>query len=395
MNKHYECDVLVVGLGPGGSSAARFAAKGGAKVIAIEKKAEIGTPIQCAEGVSKSVFEKLEVEPDPHWIRREVAGITLISPNGNVICLDDKSVSKVSYGYVLDRKAFDKDLAKMAADEGAEIMLKTRFVSGSRLENGMVRANARHFGDELTIDAKIIVAADGVGSRVGPFFGIKTYVPLKYIESCVQYEMTNIRDVGGLEMYFGRDVAPGGYVWVFPKSDDSANVGVGIIPTMTDKNAKYYLDKFLETPRMEGARFVELNAGGVPVSQPLERTYGDNIMIVGDAGRIVNPITGGGISTAISSGKYAGTVAAEAIREGRSDKEFLERYESLWRGEFGKRLEALYKAQEVFVGMSDRELDDAAAALSNVNLEKISEIDILKAIAKTNVKLLFKLKSLL
>jgi len=395
MSRHHECDVLVVGLGPGGSTAARFAANGGAKVIAIDKKAEIGTPIQCAEGVSKRVFDKLEMEPDPRWLRWQVSGVKLISPNGKSIDLDDSNVSTVAYGYVLDRKAFDKDLAGHAARAGAEIYLKTRFVSGERLGNGMVRAHARHFGEDVTIDAKIIIAADGVASRVGPFFGIKTFVPLKYMESCVQYEMTNMKDIKGLEMYFGKDVAPGGYVWVFPKSSDSANVGIGIIPVHSEHNAKYYLDKFLENPRMEGARFVELNAGGVPVSRPLKKTYGDNILIVGDAGRIVNPITGGGISTAISSGKYAGIVASEAIKDGKTDEETLSRYEGLWRDDFGKRLDVLYKAQEIFVKMSDDELNDAAEALSKVNLEKISEVEILKAIAKTNIKLLIKLRSLL
>jgi len=390
-----ECDILVVGLGPGGSTAARFAANGGAKVIAIDKRAEIGTPIQCAEGVSKSVFEKLELEPDPNWLRKEVSGVKLIAPNGKVIDLDESKVSQVAYGYVLDRKVFDKDLVGHAARAGAEIYLKTRFVSGERLENGLVRAHARHFGEDVVIDAKIIIAADGVASRVGPFFGVKTFVPLKYMESCVQYEMTNMRDIKGLEMYFGHDVAPGGYVWVFPKSDNSANVGVGIIPVHSEHKAKYYLDKFLESPRMEGARFVELNAGGVPVSKPLKKTYADNILFVGDAGRIVNPITGGGISTAISTGKYAGMVASDAIRNGKTDADALSGYEDLWQDDFGKRLDVLYKAQEIFVEMSDDELNDAADALSKVNFDKISEIEILKAIAKTNIKLLIKLKSLI
>jgi len=395
MNRHLECDILVVGLGPGGSTAARFAAMGGAKVIAIDKRAEIGTPIQCAEGVSKSIFDKLELEPAQRWLRREVSGIRLIAPNGKIVDLDSQSMAKVAYGYVLDRKVFDKDLAELAAKAGAEIYLKTRFVSGERLENGSVRAHARNFGEDVTIDAKIIIAADGVASRVGPFFGIRTFVPLKYMESCVQYEMTNIKDIKGLEMYFGKDVAPGGYVWIFPKSDDSANVGIGIIPALTEHNAKYYLDKFLEDPRLEGARFVELNAGGVPVSRPLKKTYSDNILIVGDAGRIVNPITGGGISTAAATGKYAGKVASEAIKNNSTDSKSLSKYQEMWENDFGKRLDLLFKSQEIFVNMSDNELNDAAEALSKIDLEQISEVEIIKAIARTNVKLLFKLKSLL
>jgi len=395
MNKKLTCDILVVGMGPGGSTAARYAAKGGAKVIAIDKRAEIGTPIQCAEGVSESVFEKLELEPNPRWISRSVPYVRLVSPSGHVVDLNDERVAKIKFGFVLDRKVFDKDLATFAVIEGADMHLKTRFVTGERLENGTMRVYARQFGEDITIDAKMIIAADGVASRVGPFFGIKTFVPLKHIESCVQYEMTGMELDDAIEMYFGKDVAPGGYVWIFPKSEDTANVGIGIIPSLTDKNAKYYLDKFLETPRMKGARFVELNAGGVPVSRPLEETYGDGILLVGDAARLVNPLTGGGITTAIVSGKYAGKVAAEAVSANNFGKEYLMRYQELWQDDFGKSLEVYFKAQEVLVSMSDKELDDAARSMLKCNFETLNEVELLKAVAKTNVKLLLKFKKFL
>ncbi len=396
MSEHLTCDVLVVGMGPGGSTAARFAAKSGATVIAIDKRAEIGTPVQCAEAVSEGIMAHLELEaPNPRWITWKVAYIKLISPSGRVVDLNDERVSKLKYGYVLDRKVFDKDLANMAAAEGVDVRLKTRFVSGERLEGGLVRAHARHFGQDITIDAKIIIAADGVASRVGTYFGVRTVVPLKHMESCVQYEMANVDHDGSIEFYFGKDVAPGGYVWVFPKGERVANVGIGIIPSMTDKNAKYYLDKFIESPRMAGARAVEINAGGVPVCRPLKETYADNILLVGDAARVVNPLTGGGIATAIESGKYAGITAATAIAEGCVDKKSLSTYQDLWKDSFGKRLEMFYKAQQVLTSMSDAELDDAATALEQCNFESINEMALLKAVAKTNMKLLLKFRTFL
>ncbi|RZN47525.1 NAD(P)/FAD-dependent oxidoreductase [archaeon] len=393
MSEHHTCDVLVVGLGPAGSTAARFAARNGADVIAIDKRAEIGTPIQCAEGVSQSIFSQLELEPDTRWISHNVSYVKLVSPGGRVVDLNDERVAKIKYGYVLDRKVFDKDLATFAAKEGANVLLKTRFVSGERLGNGLVRAHARNFGDDVTIDAKIIIAADGVASRVGPYFGIRTFVPLKHMESCVQYEMTNLECEDAIEMYFGKEVAPGGYVWIFPKGERTANVGIGIIPSLTDKNARYYLDKFLQTPRLRNARVVEINAGGVPVSRPLKETYGDNIILAGDAARVVNPLTGGGISTAVVSGKHAGTVAAQAVAAGRHDKDALARYQRLWQDAFGHRLEMFFKAQQVLVSMSDEELDDAADALLKCNFETLSEFELLKAVAKTNIKLLGKFKT--
>ena len=396
MSEHLTCDVLVVGMGPGGSTAARFAAMNGAKVIGIDKRAEIGTPVQCAEAVSEGILKHIGLEaPKPRWITWKVAYVKLVSPSGRAVDLNDERVAKMKYGYVLDRKVFDKDLANMAASEGVDVMLKTRFVSGERIEGGIVRAYARHFGQDVIIDAKVTIAADGVASRVGPYFGVKTVVPLKHMESCVQYEMTNVDLDGSIEFYFGKDVAPGGYVWVFPKGERTANVGIGIIPSMTDKNAKYFLDKFIASPRMEGARVVEINAGGVPVCRPLKETYADNMLLVGDAARVVNPLTGGGIATAIESGRYAGITAAQAIAEGRTDKDALSKYQDMWKDSFGKRLEMFYKAQQVLTSMSDSELDDSARALEKCDFESINEMEILKAVAKTNMKLLLKFKTFL
>lgn len=396
MSEHLTCDILVVGMGPGGSTAARFAAKNGASVIGIDKRAEIGTPVQCAEAVSEGILKHLELDaPNNRWITWKVAYVKLVAPSGLAVDLNDDRVAKMKYGYVLDRKVFDKDLAHMAADEGVDVRLKTRFVSGERLDNGMVRAHARHFGEDVTIDAKVIIAADGVASRVGTYYGVKTTVPLKHMESCVQYEMTNVDLDGSIEFYFGKDVAPGGYVWVFPKGENVANVGIGIIPTLTDKNAKYFLDKFLESPRMEGARIVEINAGGVPVCRPLKETYADNLLLVGDAARVVNPLTGGGITTAVESGKYAGITAAKAVSEDKVDKSSLSPYQDMWKGSFGKRLEMFYKAQQVLTSMSDSELDDAATALGKCNFDSINEMELLKAVAKTNMKLLLKFRTFL
>lgn len=395
MSEHLTCDVLVVGLGPGGSTAARYAALGGASVIAIDKRAEIGVPIQCAEGVSQSTFETMGFDYNPRWVAHKVAYVKLVSPGNLVVDLDDERVAKLKFGYVLDRKVFDKDLAMMAAQQGVDVRLKTRFVRGERLEGGMVRAYATHYGEELVIDAKMIIAADGVASRTAQFFDIRTTVPLKHMESCVQYEMTGMELDGSIEFYFGKEVAPGGYVWIFPKGNNVANVGIGVIPSIAEHSPRYYLDKFVASERMKGAKFVEINAGGVPVCRPLKETYADNILCVGDAARVVNPLTGGGISTALKSGRYAGQVAAEAISSENTGKEYLSRYHKLWKDDFGRSLELFFKAQEVLVSMSDKELDNAAKALLKCNIETINEVELLKAVFKTSPKLLLKFRNFL
>ena len=122
--KTYECDIVVVGAGPGGSMAARYCAQGGLKTILIEKKAEIGAPLRCAEGVSKKWLEEVGIEPEPMWIRGDMKGAIIKSPQGTTFQLDEsKAGSEV--GYVLERHLFDKALARDAAEAGAQIMLRT------------------------------------------------------------------------------------------------------------------------------------------------------------------------------------------------------------------------------------------------------------------------------
>ena len=131
-----ETDVLVVGAGPAGSMAAKHAALGGADVILIDKKSEIGTPKRCAEGVYESGLRWLEIEPDPAWIAQRINGGVIVAPNGTRLVLDETILPEK--GYVLERKIFDKHMAMEAGRAGSRIMVKTLFQSLRREsdENG-------------------------------------------------------------------------------------------------------------------------------------------------------------------------------------------------------------------------------------------------------------------
>jgi digeranylgeranylglycerophospholipid reductase len=362
--------------------------------VLIDQRPEIGVPKQCAEGVSETLFKKIGMKPKKDWISEKIDYTTLISPSGIEIRLDDKKVKRAKFGFVLNRKTFDKGLAERAAISGAELLLRTRFIGAERTKNG-VKVYANQLGETVEIEGKILIACDGVQSKAAKSFGVNTALPLRYIESCYQYEMTNIGIEPAVELYFGNVYAPGGYVWVFPKGKDSANVGIGIVPSLTERRAKEYLDDFLKSDRVKGGKIVEINAGAVPISRPLEKTYGDNLMICGDAARMVNPLTGGGIHTACISGMLAGKTATEAIEKEDYSEQFLQRYQQQWKDTFGKELEFYGKAQEVFIKLTDKELDTIARSLLDIQLESISTMTILKAIIKMNPKLLWKLKSLM
>lgn len=120
----YTCDVVVVGAGPGGSMAAKHAALGGLDTILIEKKAEIGAPLRCAEGVSRRRLVEVGIEPDPKWISQEILGSIMKSPSGHTLKVIEAHGDH-GVGYVLERHLFDKAVAEQAAAAGAKIMMRT------------------------------------------------------------------------------------------------------------------------------------------------------------------------------------------------------------------------------------------------------------------------------
>jgi len=386
--KNYKCDVLVVGGGPAGSNAARYAAKG-ADVLVIEKKKEIGSPVQCAEGVSEGLFQRLDMKQDKRFISTKIDFVKLISPNGTVIKLDSDKIKYMKGGMVLDREVFDKAIAKEAARNGADFLMKTRFISAKRTGNG-VSVKAKHMNEDIEIDAKILIGADGPPSIVARALGMDTTVPLRYMESGIQYLMTPMEVEPCIELFFGDCYAPGGYSWVFPKGDDQANVGLGILPSKAKNTAQYYLDKFVERPRFKKAKIVEVNAGAIPVNGPLKEPYMDNLLLVGDAGRFVNPITGGGIHTAIITGNLAGQLAAEAIAKEDYSAKFLKKYNDMWKPEIYDELDKCLKAQEVFMKLTENDLNSIAETMNDLKLDTISTMSIIKAIVAKNPGLLLK-----
>jgi len=292
-------------------------------------------------------------------------------------------------GMVLDREVFDKAIAKEAARSGADFLMKTRFISAKRTGNG-VSVKAKHMNEDIEIDAKIVIGADGPPSIVARSLGMDTTVPLRYMESGIQYLMTPMEVEPCIELFFGDCYAPGGYSWVFPKGDDQANVGLGILPSKAKNTAQYYLDKFVERPRFKKAKIVEVNAGAIPVNGPLKEPYMDNLLLVGDAGRFVNPITGGGIHTAIITGNLAGQLAVEAIAKEDYSAKFLKKYNDMWKPEIYDELDKCLKAQEVFMKLTENDLNSIAETMNDLKLDTISTMSIIKAIVAKNPGLLLK-----
>jgi digeranylgeranylglycerophospholipid reductase len=390
-----ETDVLVIGAGPAGSTAAKHAAIGGANVIVIDKKSEIGTPKRCAEGVSKDGLKKLGIELSPRWIAKEATGVRMVSPNGTAVNLTEEKVKLPEAGYILERKIFDKHMAMDAGRAGAKIMVKT-LATSLRREEDQVVVTVENMGEELEIKAKIVIAADGPESRVGRWAGLKTALKPKNMESCAQFEMAGVQmaEPDCIEFHFG-SVAPGGYAWIFPKGDDIANVGLGVLTTLTDKSAYEHLLEFVESnPATQNAQPVELNIGGDPVGGLLKKMVADNVLVTGDAASMVNPLTGGGIISGMLGGRIAGQVAAQAVADEDYSHKNLKIYEKLCEDELGESFKKYLKAKEYLLSLSDEELDEIAEVFKDSDFETINTAEMVRKLVKISPKALLKLGKL-
>ena len=375
-------DVVVVGAGPGGSTAARFAAEAGLKVLLLEKRPEIGAPVRCAEGLSRESLEKVGIKPDKSWIAREVLGARIYGPNMKYVELGaEKAGNEV--GYVLERLLFDKHLVALAADAGAEIWLRSPAI-GVIMEGGRpVGVKVKRLGEVLEARSDIIIAADGFESQVARWAGIRTVVPLKDVVSTAEFRMANVDiDPDFTEFYLGNEVAPGGYAWIFPKGEREANVGLGVEALRVEGGGAFaYLRKFVEMiPGLRKGQPLAIITGAVSVSLPLKKTYGNGIMLVGDAARLIDPLTGGGIANAMISGMHAGRTAAEAIEEGNTAEEFLARYQGRWKADLWRTLERNYYVKEKLRLMPDKLLSDVFEVLHGKRIEKVGVVPILEEI---------------
>lgn len=385
-------DVVVVGGGPAGSWTAKCAAEKGVSVLLLEKDREIGLPVRCAEGVSEKGLQTFIPDFPQEWISRTIIGVRLVAPDGRAV-----DAYTGERGFILDRKRFDADLAKMAAEKGAEILTKA-YVSGLIVDHGFVKGvYGEYLGQPFTVEASIVIGADGVESRVGRWAGLKTQCPLRDIETCVQATL------GGLgkseyqfnpdivELHFGHEVAPVGYAWVFPKSSSSANVGLGISGEHARlKKPIEYLKAFIDH-RFPNASVLTWVAGSVPVAPIFGDIVANGLMLVGDAAHQATPITGGGILNAIQAGRLAGEVAGEAIRSGDVSKKKLLAYQKAWMKTEGKINERLYKIKNVLFELSDAELNRVADTLLKIPPDQRNVFNIVKAGLFRHPKLILEL----
>ncbi|HIE34368.1 MAG TPA: NAD(P)/FAD-dependent oxidoreductase, partial [Candidatus Altiarchaeales archaeon] len=361
--------------GPAGNIAARVLAEDNLDVIVLEKRQEIGSPKRCAEGINLRGLNAVGLEPNSKWINNRIRGAILYSPSGKGVRMEIEGIE----GYILERKIFEKYLARDAIRAGAEYMVKTRVHGVIKEGEKVTGVRAEFMNEDLEFKSKIVIAADGVDSRIAKSAGIDSKNKLTDYHSGFQYEMCNLKlnDPDMLHIFFGTEIAPKGYLWIFPKDGDVANVGIGILGVESGdgKRAKDYLDRFIEEhPEIfKNSSPIEINSGGVPVSSGIDTFVADGFMIVGDAAQQVNPIHGGGIAIAMRSASIAADVAAGAIKEGNVSGERLYEYEKIWRETEGRKMEKLYRLRMFLEKLDDKDFEKLAEILEGRDIMELVE----------------------
>ncbi|MEM0449796.1 MAG: NAD(P)/FAD-dependent oxidoreductase, partial [Methanomassiliicoccales archaeon] len=282
-----------------------------------------------------------------------------------------------------ERHRFDKFLAERAAKAGAEIRLKTAatgVIKEGREIKGIVGTS---FGEPFKATAGCVVGADGFESQVGRWAGLNTVVQMGDITSCFQYRLTGLKTEPDFCEFVLGSVAPGGYAWIFPKGGDTANVGMGVLGSKLKRpgDVKMYIDKWIKSdPRLSCGQPLEAVGAAVSVSPPVEKSVADGILLVGDAARVIDPITGGGIANGCIMGKIAGEVLGECAQAGDFSEAALNKYEKLWRDELENKLYRNWMAKEKLTTLSDQQLNDIIETLASCDIREMNVYNILAAL---------------
>jgi digeranylgeranylglycerophospholipid reductase len=360
--------IAVIGAGPAGSTAAEVAAACGANVTLIDRKSEIGTPVQCGGFL-----------PEAHELRDLMPGAALPDTLVNIPqrCILHRTKLQRIYapsgkakefpvdGRVVDRRAFDRYLAYRAVRAGARVLPATRavHVAGDLHLSG-------HFSQ--VVRPTVIIGADGPSSGIARSIGGTA----GEMGVCLEYEMADIDiDPDATEMYFGTKFAPGGYAWIIPLGEDIANVGIGVRSSYLrrQKLSRVLLGFIRDHPiagkRLERGEILAVMRGLVPAGGMRGLIQKDNVLLAGDAAGHVMATSGGGIPLAVVAGRIAGEVAADFVR----GKTRLQEYPSRIRAEFGKELDRSVQIRRLvdYAMHSDSMMDALIGALDAHQMKSI------------------------
>lgn len=317
MSSKSSFDIIVVGAGPGGSVAAKEASENGYSTCIIEKEhlGEEGRYKACGGAMGWELIEEIDYPEEK--IERVFESLELHH-------VDGENFSKKGKGAIVWRSTFDKFLTDMAINSGALLKEKEAMIKLEK-KNGIYEVST----NKDKYKTKYVIAADGVSSPTlkllkWPFFKSQDVVLTitKEMKTTKSY-INNILGSDSLHFFFGiKDLIPAGYAWLIPKID-IITVGWGKQIDLI-KNSRIEFEKFWTLPYVKEAlknstMENSIRAHLIPVGlRP--KLYEENVFAIGDAGGIVDPITGKGIPYAMMSGQIAIQTIKSCESRGKLEK---------------------------------------------------------------------------
>ena len=351
-------DVVVVGGGPAGCFVGAALAKGGFEVVIVEEHGEVGNPACCTGIVGTGGLRELRIKPRK-WVLGKLRRAVFYSPSNRPV---EISRGKME-AFVIDRAAFDRELARKAVKAGATLLLRTKCVGLKLGRKPVVKLKGVR---ENEVEARLVIGADGPVSIVAREIGLlKTARYLK----CAQLEtFANVRS-NATELYFGNSFAPGFFAWLTP-AGNLCRVGLGT----SQGDALGKLLSFIKTcptisTKIQSNKILNFSIGLIP--EPLTRKVcTDRVMLVGDAAGHVKPLTGGGIYVGLSCAQLAAEVAIEALGSEPTAKK-LHAYEQAVMKRFGREFELGIRVRRIFERMTDEDLDSIFELLRKEDVQEL------------------------
>ena len=367
MDSEYNYDIIIVGAGPAGLSAAWAAAKNGVSVAVLEREEAIAQSIRTSGVTWITDAESFGIPSDYY---NPIRNYSFYSPNNQV------TIHGTEYqAAVLDVRRTYQFLAYQAASVGADIFVRTNVTSPIINERGkLIGVKATSLKDELIFRSKIVIDASGFYSVIGKSLG--TVSQWKRFGVGAEYEayVENV-DQETWSLMVGQQYSPAGYAWIFPLGKNKARIGIGVgKPESQADPMQQLLELVTKKPGPIGQLGkitpIEFHYGLIPNEGLTHTTIDDNLMLVGDAAGQANPLVLEGIRYAIEFGRKAGQIGAQAIIKGDTTKESLKPYEDMCKKTIGSKIKAAIKIQSRWLNLTDEEWDREIEIISELSSEE-------------------------
>jgi len=374
LSEEHQYDLVVVGGGPAGSSAAFIAAKNGIKVALLEKENSIAETVRTS-GVTWIQNIKEFGIPDDCF--NPIRNFSFCSPNNEVTISD--SIPRAA---VLDVRKTYRWLAQEAKKSGVDIFVRINVNEIIKNDKGdIVGVSGSGPNGKMTFHSKIVIDASGFPSTICKAMGFVTQ--WKRFGAGAEYEVKaeNV-DSETWWLMVGQQYSPAGYAWIFPLGDNKVRIGVGIGKPESDVDPTQRLKELMETKlgpikKLGKITPIEFHYGLIPNDGLSRKTVFNNLILVGDSAGQANPLVLEGIRYAIKFGRVAGKVASEAIKSGKTDETELYPYEENWRKEIESKINSAGKVQDRWIGLSDEEWDKELDIIKELKSEEF--LDFIKA----------------